>query len=367
MNIAIIHDWLTNMAGAEKVLLQILEIYPEADVYTSVYERAACPEFAKYKVNTTYLQRYSLFRRYREALIPYAPLAFEMLDLSSYDLVISSTTFAAKGVITKPDALHVCYCHTPTRYLWEPEIDNRAKSGFMSGLRQKTAHKLRLWDKVAAERPDYYLANSETVRERIKKYYKRESQVVYPPVEIDKFSYNKGISIQDYFLFVSRLIPYKKADLVIEAFNKLSLPLKIIGDGPEAARLRKIAGPNIDFLGRVDDEQLAKYYSQAKAFIFAAEEDFGIVPVEAMACGRPVITLSRGGAAETVLNGKTGLYFQEQSVESLVSAVRKFKAEEYDPEVIRARAKEFSAENFKKCFSNAVDNIIKDFNKKQNT
>ena len=365
MNIALVHDWLTNMAGAERVLLQLLSIYPEADVYTSIYDPQKCPAFEKHHVQTTYLQNHAIFRKYREALVPYTPLAFESLDLSNYDMVISNTTFAAKGVITKPETIHICYCHTPTRYLWEPELDDRASRGMFSSFRKKVAHNLRIWDRVAAERPDYYLGNSETVKKRIKKYYKRDAVVVYPPVDIDRFQYDPETVIDDYFLFVSRLIGYKRADLVVEAFNELNLPLKIIGSGPEETKLRKIAGNNIEFLGKLSDEDLTKYYAGAKAFIFPAEEDFGIVPVEAMACGRPVIAYGRGGAAETVIDGKTGLHFKPQTVDALVAAVKKFNPNDYDGAEIRRQAEKFSNHRFEIKFSETVDNMIEKFKNMQ--
>ena len=358
MNIALVHDWLTNVAGAERVLLRLKEIYPNADIYTSVFDKKKAAVFAKYDVKTTYLQKYSIFRRFREALIPFAPLAFESLDLSKYDLVITNTTFAAKGVITKPETIHICYCHTPTRYIWQPEIDSRADRGFFSGLRRKIAHKLRIWDKAAADRPDFYFANSNNGKRRITKYYCRDSKVIYPPVAIDKFTPAAEKNIKDYYLFVSRLIGYKKCDIVIQAFNQLGLPLKIIGNGPEKEKLKKIAKNNIQFLGFLSDSELKKYYSEAKAFVFAAEEDFGIVPVEAMACGRPVIAYSKGGATETVVDGKTGLFFHQQTFESIISAVKKFAQKKFDSKVIREQAEKFSVERFQKEFKQAVEEII---------
>lgn len=364
MSIALIHDWLTNTAGAEKVLLQMKKLYPDADIFTSVYDPLVAKAFNKYEIQTTYLQKYKIFRKRREALIPFAPLAFEALDLSKYDMIITNTTFPAKGVITKPDTLHICYCHTPTRYLWEPELDSRADKGFMSGLRKKTAHNLRIWDIVASQRPDYYLANSETVKQRIQKYYKRDARVVYPPVDIKKFTTDKVSKIQDYYLFVSRLIDYKRADIVIEAFNKLGKPLKIIGGGPEEQKLKSLANDNVEFLGKLDDEQLVKYYQEAYAFIFAAEEDFGIVPVEAMACGRPVIAFGKGGACETVVDGETGTYFKEQTPQSLIQAVESFDANKYNRDKIRARAEKFSEDNFKNNFLDAIDQIMQDWEEK---
>lgn len=359
LNIALVHDWLTNMAGAERVLFNIAEIFPNATIFTSVYDQGGAEAFASRKIITSYLQKYPMLKKKREFLIPFTPLAFESFDLGKYDVVITNTTFPAKGVITKPETVHICYCHTPTRYLWEPEIDPRTSKGFLLGLRRKTALKLKPWDLAAADRPDHYLANSNYIKNRIKKYYHRDSQVIYPPVNVNKFSPAKNPKdIKDYYLFVSRLIGYKKCDLVIEAFNKLELPLKIIGRGPEKKQLQKMAKSNIEFLGYLSDEEMKKYYREAKAFVFAAEEDFGIVPVEAMAAGRPVIAYGKGGAAETVVDGRTGLLFYKQSAESLVEAVKKFKPEKYKVSDIRHQAERFSEERFRKEFKKAVEKII---------
>ena len=359
MSIALVHDWLTNLAGAEKVLLEILEVFPRADIYTSVYDKKGATAFAKYDIKTSYLQNFPLLKKKREFLVPLTPRAFESLDLSKYDLVISNTTFAAKGVITKPETIHICYCHTPTRYLWEPNIDPRSSRGMLSGLRKKTAHSLLIWDKVAADRPDFYFANSKYIAKRIKKYYCRDSKVIYPPVDVNKFTpAKKSSDVGNYYLFVSRLIGYKKCDLIIEAFNQLKLPLKIIGRGPEKARLQKMAKSNVEFMGYLSDEEMKKYYREAKAFIFAAEEDFGIVPVEAMAAGRPVIAYGKGGVTETVIDGKTGVLFFKQNAESLIAAVEKFKPKDFDSNVIRKQAEKFSTERFKKEFREAVEEIV---------
>lgn len=358
MNIALVHDWLTNLAGAERVLLEMKKLFPDAPIYTSVFDPKGAKEFANFDIRTSYLNNWPLFKKKRELLIPYTPLAFESFDLSDYDVVISSTTFPAKGVITKPSTTHICYCHTPSRYLWEPQVDPRANSGFLSGLRKKVAHKNRIWDIMAADRVDHFIANSHYIARRIKKYYGRDSIVVYPPVDVDKFSPSLDEKSGDYYLFVSRLIEYKRCDLVIDAFNKLKLPLKIIGRGPEKDKLAKMANSNVEFLGYLSDEEIKKYYQGAKAFIFAAEEDFGIVPVEAMASGRPVIAYGVGGAAETVIPGVTGEFFEEQTAESLIEAINSFDPGKYDPKIIRKHAEKFSTEVFRKEFSAAVDRIL---------
>ncbi len=360
MNIALIHDWITNVSGAEKVLLSLKELYPQADIYTSVYMPNKAKVFNNYQIHTTYLNRYSIFRNKREALIPFAPLAFESLDLSKYDLVISNTTFAAKGVITKPDTVHLCYCHTPTRYLWSTDIDNRASKGKLSNFRQKISHKLKIWDYAAAQRPDYYLANSKTIQKRINKYYRRKSEVIYPPVDIAKFQLLPDEIDKNYYLFVSRLVDYKRADVVITAFKKNGLNLIVSGDGPLKKHLEKNAGENIKFVGRVSDGELIKLYQEAKAFIFAAEEDFGIVPVEAMACGKPVIAYNKGGASETVIEGKTGVFFEKQEPDAINNALKYFNKNLFDRKIIRARAEEFSENIFKKSFASYVDIIMED-------
>lgn len=358
MNIALIHDWITNVSGAEKVLLNLKELYPQADIYTSVYKSENAKIFNKYQIHTTYLNNYSIFKNKREALIPFAPLAFESLDLSKYELVISDTTFASKGVITKPDAVHLCYCHTPTRYLWEANIDKRASNGTFSCIRKNISHKLKIWDYAASQRPDYYLANSKTVQSRIFKYYRRKSEVIYPPVDIAKFKLLSNYSDKNYYLFVSRLIEYKRADVVVKAFNDNGLKLIVAGDGPLKRQLERKAQKNIKFVGRVSDSDLTNLYQSAKAFIFAAEEDFGIVPIEAMACGKPVIAYNKGGASETVIDGRTGVFFDRQEPDSINRALKKFENMSFDRKIIRSRAEEYTTQKFKDSFSFYVNKIM---------
>lgn len=358
LNIALVHDWLTNHAGGERVLLEMSKIYTKAPIFTSIYDPKGAPQFEGKDVRPSFLQKFSFLKSKREFLVPFAPFAFEQLDLSKFDVVLSSSSMAAKGIITKPEAIHICYCHTPSRYLWEPEVDTRAKSGFLSGLRKKIAHNLRIWDRVAADRVDYFIANSHYVANRIKKYYQRDSIVIYPPVDVEKYAPSKEHKVGEYFLFVSRLIQYKKCDLVIDAFNDLGLPLKVIGRGPEKKYLQSKANKNIEFLGYLSDEDMKKYYAEAKAFIFPAEEDFGIVPVEAMASGRPVIAFHRGGAAETVVEGLTGTFFNEQTPQCLIDAVKNFDPNNYDPKKIHKHAQKFSKERFRKELEDAIENII---------
>lgn len=363
MNIALVHDWLTGVAGGERVVLEMKKLYKEAPIFTSVFDRKKAAAFKDFDVRTSFLQKIPYAKTKKELLIPLTPLAFEQFDLSKYDVVISSSSMAAKGVITKPDTVHICYCHTPSRYLWETDVDPRAKKGLFKSLRNDTIHKMRIWDRVAADRVDFFIANSNYVANRIKKYYQRDSVVVYPPVDVEKFQPTSEKNIKDYFLFVSRLVSYKKCDLVVEAFNDLKLPLKIIGRGPEKANLVKKARGNIEFLGYLSDAEIKKYYAEAKAFIFAAEEDFGIVPVEAMASGRPVIAYSKGGVAESVVEGVSGVFFDEQTPQCLISAVKNFKPEKFDSKKIREHSMSFSSERFLKEFKAKVDEAIKSYKK----
>jgi len=361
MNIALVHDWLTDFAGSEKVVLEILKVFPDIPVYTSIYDRKKAKEFAKYKVYATYLQKLPLAKKLRTFLIPLMPLAFEQLDLREYDIVISSSSSMAKGIVTRPGTCHICYCHTPTRYLWESSIDRRASN---SWLKRRINHRLRIWDAVAAQRPDFYLANSKNVARRILKYYRRDAEVVYPPVDIDFYNPKKSEKhIGNFYLFVGRLIPYKRADLVIEAFNKLELELRIIGSGSEEKNLRAMAGVNIKFLGRTSDRVLYENLKSARAVIFPSEEDFGIVPVEAMACSTPVIAFGAGGALETVIAGKTGEFFTPQTSEALISAIKKFNPRKYKFEDLRRQAEKFSAAVFRKKFKETVNKLYSEYQK----
>jgi len=360
MNIALVHDWITNLAGAERVMLELNKMYPKAPIFTSVFDPNKARPFSKLDVRPSFLQKLPFVKSKRELLIPLTPFAFEQFDLSKFGLVISSTTMAAKGVLTKPDAVHICYCHTPARYLWEPGIDPRASKGFLSPLKKNVSRRMRVWDKVAADRVDYFIANSNYIAQRIKKYYDRDAIVVYPPVDVNRFKPVAKSEIGDYFLFVSRLVEYKKCDIIVEAFNDLGFPLKIIGQGSEKKRLTKMAKSNIEFLGHLTDEEIANYYAKAKAFVFAAEEDFGIVPVEAMAAGRPVIAFNGGGVRETVIDKVTGIFFDEQTPQCIIDAVKKFNPNEFDPAVIRKQAEKFSNERFQKEFKKTISDILKE-------
>lgn len=354
--IAIVHDWLTNYAGGERVIEALLEVFPDAPIFTSLYKPEKFPDiFKKRKVYTTYLQKFIFLDH--QLLFPFMRKAFEQFNLADFDIVITSSHASSKGIITKPETLHICYCHTPTRYLWSHyhEYLNQMEFGILNPLVRwqmpKIAYKLRIWDRIAAERVDYWIANSKNTAKRIKKYYRKEAEIIYPPVNVSDFKPSK--EIEDFYLVCSRLIPYKKIDLVISAFNDLGLPLKIIGTGSIENQLKKMAKNNIEFLGRVSDEELKKYYQRAKALIFPTEEDFGIVPVEAMASGRPVIGYKKGGAQETI-TPDTGLFFEEQTKESLIKAVKKFQKMKFDSLKIRKWSEQFDAKIFKEKIKNFV-------------
>jgi len=359
LNIALVHDWLTNHAGGERVLLEMSELFPKAPIFTSVFDPKGAASFKNKDVRPSFLQKFPLLKLKRELLVPLTPFAFEQINLSKFNLVLSSCSMASKGVLTKPGTIHICYCHTPSRYLWEPEVDSRAKSGLFSGLRQSVAYKMRIWDRLAADRVDYFIANSNYVAARIKKYYQRDSVVIYPPVDIDSYEVGSKSEVKEYFLFVSRLVRYKKCDLIIDAFNDLGLPLKIIGRGPDKKYLQNKAKNNIEFLGYLSNDEMKKYYQEAKAFVFAAEEDFGIVPVEAMACGRPVIAFSGGAVKESVIDGMTGVLFQEQTPQCLIDAIKNFDADKFDAKQIRRQAEKFSKEIFRKRYIETIEAILK--------
>lgn len=360
MKVAIVHEWLTIYGGSERVTEILHEIYPEAPIYCLVYDEDTMPErFKRYDIRTTFVQRLPFAKKHYKAYLPIMPRAYEELDLTEYDLVISSSSACAKGIITRSDAVHICYCHTPTRYLWEFYYEyTKDMSKFKKIIVSAFIHKLRIWDRLAADRVDKFIANSNYIAGRISKYYRRDSKVIFPPVNTHLYSISE--EDRNYYLIVSRLVTYKKIDLAVEAFNKLGLPLVIIGDGPEKDKLQKCAKDNIKFLGRLSDKEIKEYYSKCKAFIFPGEEDFGITPVECQASGRPVIAYGRGGALDTVLENKTGLFFKNQTSESLIDAVKKFEESgvEYTKEQIKKYSEKFSVDRFKDKFLDFISTII---------
>ncbi|NCD00854.1 glycosyltransferase family 4 protein [bacterium] len=352
MKVALIHDHLAQDGGAEKVLQVFTNIFPNATIYTLLYEKNNVKKnYPNCKIETSIIQKLPGGVKHYKWYLPFMPMAVEFFDLRNFDLVISDTSSFAKGVITPPGVTHICYCHTPTRYLWSDThqyINELKYNKYIKKIISLTLTRLRQWDKNAADRVDYFIANSKTVQKRIKKYYRRDSKVIYPPVEINRFYISNNT--KDYFLIGCRLAPYKRVDLVIETFKKLGegYKLKIFGDGVDKKRLEKIAkdAKNIEFLGRVTNKEKADLYSKAKAFINPQEEDFGITPVESMASGRPVIAYRKGGATETVLEGITGIFFKEQTVESLEKVVLDFDKYNFNPQEIRDWSKKFSKENF---------------------
>ena len=360
MKVAIVHEWLSIYGGSERVVEEIHEIFPNAPIYTLVYNEKTMPErFKGYDIRTTFVQKLPFAKTKYPNYLPLMPRAFEELDLTEYDLVISSSTACAKGVITRSDAIHICYCHTPMRYAWEFYYEyTRGMNAIKKKIIARFMHKIRIWDRLAADRVDYFIANSHYIGGRIKKYYRRESQVIFPPVNTHLYQFvpNKKI----FYLIVSRLVTYKRVDLAIEAFNKLGLPLVIIGGGPEEKKLKAMAKENITFLGRLSDEEIAKYYAESKAFIFPGEEDFGITPVEAQASGTPVIAYGRGGALDTVLDGKSGILFMEQTVESLIQAVQSFEKNgvSWDAKQIKANSEQFSVQNFRYKLKSYIEDCL---------
>lgn len=370
MKVALIHDHLAQEGGAEKVLQILAKIFPEAVIYTLLYDQKNVDKnFKNHKIETSIIQRLPGGVRFYKWYLRLMPLAVEFFDLREFDLVISDTSSFAKGVITPVDVPHICYCHTPTRYLWSDThqyINELKYNKWLKKIISLSLSRLRLWDLSAASRVDYFIANSKLVQKRIAKYYRRSSLVIYPPVEIDNF-YISDLTHQkkedSYFLAGCRLAPYKRVDLVVEAFKKTGDRLKIFGDGVDLKRLKKLAigYNNIEFLNRVDKASLAKLYSNCLAYINPQEEDFGITMVEAMASGRPVIAYAKGGALETIVEKETGLFFRKQTTDSLVETISYFKENKnslnWDSEKIKQQAEKFKIENF--------ENSIKEFIKKK--
>lgn len=365
MKVALIHDHLAQDGGAEKVLKVLAEMFPEAPIFTLLYEKKNTDKYYRHRrIETSIIQKLPGGISHYQWYMPFMPMAVEFFDLSGYDLVISDTSSFAKGVITTSHTLHICYCHTPTRYLWSDThqyINELKYNKYFKKVISLVLNYVRMWDRLAADRVDEYIANSRFVAGRIKKYYKRESAVIYPPVETEQF--NIAGQVGDYFLIGGRLAPYKRVDLAIEAVKKTGKKLKVFGDGIDLARLKQIAGgdKNIEFLGRVDDAAKAELYSRCLAFIHPQEEDFGITAVEAQASGRPVIAYRRGGAVETIVEGVTGLFFNEQTAGSLSEAINNFDKAKFNPEIIKRHAEQFSVEKFKNKIAKYIEESWENF------
>jgi len=370
MKVALVHDWLITFGGAEKVLEAIYELYP-SPIYTLLANKDVLKNtaFEKAKVHTSFIQKFPKAKKWYRNYLLFFPLAIEQFDLSNYDVIISSSTCAAKGVLTNANQIHVCYCHTPVRYAWDLYHQYLKETGLSQGkgfkkiqglIAKLILHYIRMWDYTTISRVDYFIANSVHVAKRIKKIYGRNSIVIYPPVDVHKFELQK--EKEKFYLTASRMVPYKRINIIIEAFSKmLDRKLIVIGNGPDYNKIKSRAGKNIEFLGHQPSEVLRIYMQKAKAFVFAAEEDFGIVLVEAQAYGTPVIVFGKGGAVETVINGKTGVFFKKQTVESLINAVKKFEVieDKFDPYFLRKNAERFSKERFKKEFKKVIEKIIK--------
>lgn len=361
MKTALLIDWLnTKKGGGEAVLIELAQMYPDADIFTLVYNKELYPELNNRVVKTSFLQKMPRWLKKRSRyLLPLIPNAIEQLDLSEYDLVISCSSAWVKSAITKPETTHICYCYSPTRMIWDywPKYIEEQHVG---PLRRAAIHwltsRIRVWDYLSSSRVDYWIPISDTVSDRIKKFYRAKPEpVIFPGAEISKFETTS--KKEDYFVSVGSLATYKRIDIAIEACNQTGDKLVIAGDGPDRSRLEKIAGPNIKFLGRVSDEKRRDILAKAKAFIFPGLEDFGITPIEAMASGTPVIAYGKGGVSETVIDGKTGIFFDEISKESLTNAIRRFGDINFKKEDLISRANEFSTKRFEKEFMITVDRL----------
>ncbi len=360
---AIVHYWFVAQRGGEKVVAELCAMFPEADIFTLVLDRSALPPGLEDRpIRTSFVNSLPFARRWYQAYLPLMPLGLEQFDLRGYDLVISSESGPAKGVLTGPGTLHICYCHTPMRYVWDMYHDYMAGSGRLKrALMAPVFHYLRLWDRLSADRVDHFVANSSNVARRIAKHYRRTADVIYPPVDTDGFDI--ADRRDDFYLMAGQLVGYKRSDVAVKAFNRLGRRLVVIGEGEQLPLLREMAGSNVEFLGRQPFDVLRDHYSRCRALVFPGEEDFGLVPVEAMASGRPVIAYGRGGALETVAEGRTGVFFHEQTAQSLEEAVLRFEAMEhlFVPADIRAYALRFGTERFRQEMSRMIRERFEEF------
>lgn len=348
MKVAIVHYWLVGMRGGEKVLEALCRMFPEADIFAHVYDPNAISATIKaHRIQTTFIARLPFATRSYKSYLALMPLALEQLDLRGYDLIISSESGPAKGIIPPPAALHVCYCHSPMRYVWNMFHDYRERSGLLTRWAMPAiAHYVRNWDVISASRVHHFVANSNNIARRLKTYYGREASVIYPPVAVSDFAPAAPGEIGDYWLMAGELVPYKRPDLAIEAFNRSGKRLVVIGGGPMLRQLRELAGPTVTLLGPQPFAKLAHHYARCRALVFPGEEDFGIVPVEAMASGRPVVAFRRGGAMETVIGGITGVLFENQTVGDLLDAIERCDGLNLEPAKIVAHAQSFGADRF---------------------
>lgn len=356
MKLAIVADWLTNYGGAESVISAFHDLYPDAPIYTTMYRPEKMKELGKLKnIHTTYLDSIPLAKH--QWLLGLMPTAMERMNLDEFDVVLSSCHSISKGVITNPGTLHISYCHTPMRYAWESwDFESRLKKfpRVLHPLIRRQIKQIREWDYCAAQRVDRYIANSSYIKGKIKERYERDADVIYPPVHTERFKIIKNPTA-DYYFSAGRLIPYKKFDLLVRTFNKLGLPLKIAGMGPDYDKLKTLAQPNVEVLGYVDQKELTDLYSNCKAFLFPQMEDAGIVPLEAMSAGRPVIAYNKGGSLDTMIDGKTGVLFDQQTIKSLSNAIQNFEQMSFDSKFIRSHAEQFDVEMFKRKIKKYVE------------
>ncbi|SBN32793.1 conserved hypothetical protein [Klebsiella variicola] len=366
-NVGIVADWLVTYAGAERVIKEFLDIFPDSELYSIVdfLQPEARNELHGKNAVTSFIQNLPKSKKNYQKYLPLMPLAIEQLDVSSHDIILSSSHAVAKGILTGPDQLHISYVHSPIRYAWDLQHQYLREAGFNKGIKASIVkyllHKIRLWDYRTANGVDHFIANSQFISRRIKKVYNRESTVIYPPVDVERFTLND--KKEDYYFTASRMVPYKRIDLIVEAFSKMpEKKLVVIGDGSEIGKVKSKASKNVEILGYQPNHIMLEHMQNAKAFVFAAEEDFGITPVEAQACGTPVIAFGKGGSLETIrplgVDNPTGLFFSEQTIESIISQVNAFEknAEIFEPENCRLNSLRFSSSRFK----NEMDNFIKD-------
>jgi glycosyltransferase involved in cell wall biosynthesis len=373
MKVAIIQEWLVTVGGADKVVKAIFDVFPDADIYTLVAKKEICDELGIPwdRVHTSFVQKMPFSRNKHRMYLPFFPFAIEQFDLRGYDVIISSSHCVAKGVLKKESQLHICYCHSPIRYVWDMYHEYLEESGLNKGVKSWLAryllHRIRQWDLLSSFRVDYFVSNSDYVGRRIRETYRRESQTIHPNIDISRFELCE--EKQDYYLACSRLVHYKKIDLIIEAFNQMpDKKLVVIGGGPDLETYRKLAKSNIELMGYQPLDVLTERMQHAKAFVFAADEDFGMIPIEAASCGTPVIAYGHGGSLETVSDGKTGLFFKEQTVEAVMEAVNRFESlgeQPFSPRACRQWAEGFSEERFKQEIKEFVEQKYKEFNSLQ--
>jgi glycosyltransferase involved in cell wall biosynthesis len=358
MNVAIVHDYLNQYGGAERVLEALHELFPQAPVYTSIYDPAAVPEhYRAWDIRTSWMQRLPGWRRHFRKYFLLYPSAFESFDFAGYDLIVSSSSAYAKGIIPPPSARHVCYCHTPMRFAWRTDayVERERIGGLQAAILPIMLTYVRLWDAATTPRVDAFIANSREVAARIARYYGRPATVIPPPVDLPPYAPRPP---GDYYLAGGRLVPYKRLDLAVRAFNALRLPLKIFGEGRDRAALEAIAGPTVEFLGYVGESERRALFEGCRAFVFPGEEDFGITPLEAMAAGRAVIAYAGGGALDTVIDGVTGRFFHQQTAGALAAAVAMERADQYDPDAIRRHAEGFGRDVFLARMRAVIDDRV---------